>query len=84
MENFMFHRLESVETDKFRLSFFNSLTNLKIILICSPRAQGEKALLIRVYQLYGEYVKNNTFYNQGQPLKAKKFDSSVQELFNKK
>ena len=84
MENFMFHRLEHVQTEKFKISFFNSLTNLKIILVCAPRVQQERRLLVRVYELYGDYVKNNTFYNPGQPLKGKDFDARVQEIFKSK
>ncbi len=63
MEHFIHYRLESVSTSKFKINFFNSFTNLKIILITSLNAKNVKQKLMQVYELYSRFLRNNAFYS---------------------
>lgn len=55
------HRLVNIKTDKFTLHFFNSMTNIKIIILTSTEYEvGDK--LNRVYKLYSELLRNDWRY----------------------
>ena len=65
MEHFIIHKLETVKTSKFHINFYNSYTNLKIILISAPDAKNVKAKLNQVYVVYSKFLRNNSFYAVG-------------------
>ena len=83
MEHVISHKLESVKTDKFVLHFFNSLTNLKIILLTSQDCQNVKSKMLIVYTLYSDFVRNNWRYMSGQPIKSKEFQEDIDKIFQK-
>lgn len=62
MEHFIVHKLETVRTSKFHIHFYNSYTNLKIILIAAPDARNIKTKLNQVYMVYAKFLRNNSFY----------------------
>lgn len=62
MEFVISHRLLSVNTNKFTIHFFNSLTNIKIILFTSPGVTEVEDKLKKVYRMYSEFVRNNWKY----------------------
>ena len=63
MKNFINHRLETIVTNKFKIHFYNSFTNLKIFMISSVGAKTVKNKLARVYEVYGNFLRNNATYS---------------------
>ena len=62
MEHFIVYKLSHLDTPKFRISFFNSFTNLKVILISAHGAKNIDKKLVQVYEFYSKFVRNNAFY----------------------
>ncbi|KAK9480722.1 Sybindin-like protein [Lipomyces japonicus] len=66
--------IEVLETEKFRLQCFQTLTGIKFLLISEPRQQNTDAILRRVYELYADYVVKNPFYEIEMPVRCEQFD----------
>lgn len=62
MEHIITHRLLSVNTSKFSVHFYNSLTNIKIILFTDNNVTLVEDKLKKVYRMYSEFVRNNWKY----------------------
>ncbi|KAJ8100416.1 Sybindin-like protein [Lipomyces tetrasporus] len=66
--------IEVLETEKFRLQCFQTLTGTKFLLISEPRQQNTDAILRRIYELYSDYVIKNPFYQIEMPVRCELFD----------
>jgi hypothetical protein len=54
------HKLLEAET--FDLHCFQSLTGTKFLLAVEPKSSGVDVLMQRIYEMYGDYVMKNPFY----------------------
>ena len=62
MEHIGKDQLKLVKTKKFNIHLFNSITNLKIILVTSPLIDNADEKLEKVYFLYSQLLRNNWRY----------------------
>lgn len=70
-------------TTKYKLSIFESATNMKFILLSAVDEIDYSVLLRQVYaDAYVEYVKKNIFYNQGDKITCPAFQAKVREMFS--
>ncbi|KAH1331359.1 hypothetical protein KXV74_003051 [Aspergillus fumigatus] len=66
--------LESLETDKFRLTCFQTLTGTKFLLFTDPLMANIDAVMKKIYELYSDYVMKNPFYQLEMPVRCEAFD----------
>lgn len=79
--------LKSIETDKFSMFIFQTLTGVKFLLVTSPTEgdlnkgiEAAENLLRRIYTLYADFVMKNPFYEVDMPIRVDLFDRKVAEL----
>ncbi|KAG5617124.1 hypothetical protein H5410_016948 [Solanum commersonii] len=61
----------SFRTNTYKLSFMESPSGIKIILVTHPRTGDLRESLKYIYNLYVEYVVKNPLYSPGAPIKIK-------------
>ncbi|KAA8648331.1 hypothetical protein EYZ11_005740 [Aspergillus tanneri] len=66
--------LESLETDKFRLTCFQTLTGTKFLLFTDPLMGNIDTVMNKIYELYADYVMKNPFYQLEMPVRCEAFD----------
>ena len=66
--------LEFLETDKFRLTCFQTLTGTKFLLFTDPDMGNIDAVMKKIYELYADYVMKNPFYQLEMPVRCEAFD----------
>ncbi|RMJ23170.1 protein particle complex subunit [Aspergillus sp. HF37] len=66
--------LEVLETEKFRLSCFQTLTGTKFLLFTDPAAANVEDVMRKVYELYADFVMKNPFYQLEMPVRCEAFD----------
>lgn len=64
----------------FKLSCFQTLTGLKIILLTSPRQPQLEFILKRIYESYADFVMKNPFHTLEMPIRSERFDIALQRL----
>ncbi|KAL4958370.1 Longin-like domain-containing protein [Aspergillus filifer] len=69
--------LESLETDKFRLTCFQTLTGTKFLLFTDPLMDDIDIVMRGVYELYADFVMKNPFYQIEMPVRCERFDRGV-------
>ncbi|KAL3467315.1 Longin-like domain-containing protein [Aspergillus heterothallicus] len=69
--------LETLETDKFRLTCFQTLTGTKFLLFTDPAMPNVDAVMKTVYELYADYVMKNPFYQMEMPVRCEGFDRGL-------
>ncbi|KAF7175623.1 hypothetical protein CNMCM7691_009188 [Aspergillus felis] len=69
--------LESLETEKFRLTCFQTLTGTKFLLFTDPLMANIDAVMKRIYELYSDYVMKNPFYQLEMPVRCEAFDRHI-------
>ncbi|KAF2146541.1 uncharacterized protein K452DRAFT_262401 [Aplosporella prunicola CBS 121167] len=69
--------LEVLETAKFRLLCFQTLTGTKFLLFTEPTQPNTDAIIRRIYELYADFVTKNPFYTVEMPIRCEKFDRSL-------
>ncbi|KAF2088099.1 Sybindin-like protein [Saccharata proteae CBS 121410] len=69
--------LEVMETGRFRLTCFLSLTGTKFLLFTEPAQPNIDAILKRIYELYADFVTKNPFYTIEMPIRCEKFDRGL-------
>eukprot|EP01017_Pseudomicrothorax_dubius_P022070 TRINITY_DN2376_c0_g1_i4.p1 TRINITY_DN2376_c0_g1~~TRINITY_DN2376_c0_g1_i4.p1 ORF type:complete len:156 (-),score=34.51 TRINITY_DN2376_c0_g1_i4:154-621(-) len=74
-------KLETVISDTFRLSCFETLTGLKFIIITSLQSPDCRPLLKQMYELYADYVSKDPYHPADQPIKNATFERLVTALF---
>ncbi|KAJ6134705.1 Sybindin-like family protein [Penicillium sp. IBT 18751x] len=66
--------LEYLETDKFRLTCFQTLTGTKFLLFTDPMTGNVETIINKIYDLYADYVMKNPFYQLEMPVRCEAFD----------
>ncbi|OJD17413.1 hypothetical protein AJ78_02485 [Emergomyces pasteurianus Ep9510] len=69
--------IEVLETDKFRLTCFQTVTGTKFLLFTDPLMAGVDLVMKRIYELYADYVMKNPFYQLEMPVRCEAFDRHV-------
>ncbi|KKZ66727.1 hypothetical protein EMCG_07558 [[Emmonsia] crescens] len=69
--------IEVLETDKFRLTCFQTVTGTKFLLFTDPLMAGVDVVMKRIYELYADYVMKNPFYQLEMPVRCEAFDRHV-------
>ncbi|BCS30071.1 uncharacterized protein APUU_80374S [Aspergillus puulaauensis] len=69
--------LDMLETDKFRLTCFQTLTGTKFLLFTDPLMENVDVVMKGVYEIYADYVMKNPFYQIEMPVRCERFDRGV-------
>jgi hypothetical protein len=69
--------IELLETEHFDLRCIQTATGTKFFVTASPRTIGLDQLLRTVYDLYGDYVMKNPFYELEMPIRCELFDQNL-------
>ncbi|KAL1634381.1 hypothetical protein SLS56_002391 [Neofusicoccum ribis] len=69
--------LEVLETAKFRLQCFQTLTGTKFLLFTEPGQPNIDSIIRRIYELYADFVTKNPFYTVEMPIRCEKFDRGL-------
>jgi trafficking protein particle complex subunit 4 len=69
--------IESMETQYFRLSCFQTLTGTKFLLFTDPLAPNVDSLMKGIYERYADFVTKNPFYQLEMPVRVEAFDRSL-------
>ncbi|KAH6685241.1 Sybindin-like protein [Plectosphaerella plurivora] len=79
--------LEVLETENFRMQCFNTLTGTKFLIFTDTTQVNVDVTLRRIYELYGDYVMKNPFYQLEMPIRCEIFDrklsSYIREINNR-
>ncbi|PLN75415.1 Longin-like domain-containing protein [Aspergillus taichungensis] len=66
--------LEVLESDKFRLTCFQTLTGTKFLLFTDPLMTTVEPVIRKIYELYADFVMKNPFYQLEMPVRCEAFD----------
>ncbi|KAG0591083.1 hypothetical protein KC19_1G148100 [Ceratodon purpureus] len=70
----------SFRTNTYKLSFMESPSGIKLILVTDPRMGDLREALRFIYNnIYVEYVVKNPLYTLGQPFKCELFNSTLDQ-----
>jgi trafficking protein particle complex subunit 4 len=69
--------IETMETQYFRMSCFQTLTGTKFLLFTDPLAPNVDSLMKGVYERYADFVMKNPFYQLEMPVRIEAFDRSL-------
>ncbi|KAL4980958.1 Longin-like domain-containing protein [Aspergillus desertorum] len=69
--------LETLETDKFRLTCFQTLTGTKFLLFTDPLMDNVDVVMKGIYELYADYVMKNPFYQIEMPVRCERFERGL-------
>lgn len=67
-----------IETSKFAIHCFQTLSGIKFLLICDRGQFAPDAVMNRVYQIFSDYVMKNPFYQLDMPIRCDLFDRNIQ------
>lgn len=66
--------LEVLETERFRLTCFQTVTGTKFLLFTDPLMPNVDSVIAKIYELYADYVMKNPFYQLEMPVRCESFD----------
>ncbi|KAF3515430.1 hypothetical protein F2Q69_00009958 [Brassica cretica] len=69
----------SFRTNTYKLSFMETPSGIKIILVTHPKTGDLRESLKYIYGLYVEYVVKNPIYNPGSPIKSELFNTALDQ-----
>jgi len=69
--------IEVMETERFRLQCFSTLTGTKFLLFTEPNQPNIDTVIKRIYDLYADYVMKNPFYQIEMPVRCEAFDRKL-------
>ncbi|MFS8032830.1 putative trafficking protein particle complex subunit [Helianthus anomalus] len=69
----------SFRTNTYKLSFMESPSGIKIILVTHPKASDLRDSLKYIYNLYVEYVVKNPLYTPGTPIRSELFNTTLDQ-----
>ncbi|GMN44513.1 hypothetical protein TIFTF001_013719 [Ficus carica] len=69
----------SFRTNTYKLSFMETPSGLKIILVTHPRTGDLRESLKHIYNLYVEYVVKNPLHSPGTPIRCELFNTSLDQ-----
>jgi hypothetical protein len=72
--------IESLDTDRFTLHCFLTLTGLKFFVVAELGTPDLPAVLHSVYELYADYVLKDPFYESDQPIRCELFIQALGKL----
>eukprot|EP00298_Acanthocystis_sp_HF-20_P000982 c11369_g1_i1.p1 GENE.c11369_g1_i1~~c11369_g1_i1.p1 ORF type:complete len:144 (+),score=48.07 c11369_g1_i1:23-433(+) len=75
-----FYGIDFLEAGSFKLYCIHPAAGIKIFATAEPNTLGVADTLLRVHELYGDYVMKNPFYEMDMPIKCDKFDLSCRLL----
>ncbi|XP_054816954.1 uncharacterized protein LOC129316503 isoform X3 [Prosopis cineraria] len=69
----------SFHTNTYKLSFMETPSGIKIILVTHPRTGDLRESLKYIYNLYVEYVVKNPLYTPGSPVRSELFNTTLDQ-----
>nr|XP_043612190.1 trafficking protein particle complex subunit 1 [Erigeron canadensis]XP_043612197.1 trafficking protein particle complex subunit 1 [Erigeron canadensis]XP_043612205.1 trafficking protein particle complex subunit 1 [Erigeron canadensis]XP_043612210.1 trafficking protein particle complex subunit 1 [Erigeron canadensis] len=69
----------SFRTNTYKLSFMESPSGIKIILVTHPKTSDLRESLKYIYNLYVEYVVKNPLYSPGSPIRSELFNTTLDQ-----
>jgi hypothetical protein len=69
--------LEVLESDRFRMQCFQTLTGTKFLIFAEPNQPNIDVVVKRVYELYADYVMKNPFYQIEMPIRCEAFERNL-------
>ncbi|EGD96193.1 sybindin-like family protein [Trichophyton tonsurans CBS 112818] len=66
--------LEVLDTERFRLTCFQTVTGTKFLLFTDPLMPNVDSVIAKIYELYADYVMKNPFYQLEMPVRCESFD----------
>ncbi|CAN1751459.1 Trafficking protein particle complex subunit 1 [Linum perenne] len=69
----------SFRTNTYKLSFMETPSGIKLILVTHPKTGDLRDSLKYIYNLYVEYVVKNPLYTPGTPVKCELFDTALDQ-----
>ncbi|KAK7315156.1 hypothetical protein VNO77_33689 [Canavalia gladiata] len=69
----------SFRTNTYKLSFMETPSGIKIILVTHPRTGDLRESLKYIYNLYVEYVVKNPLYTPGSPIRSEMFNTTLDQ-----
>ncbi|PON58225.1 Sybindin-like protein [Parasponia andersonii] len=69
----------SFHTNTYKLSFMETPSGIKLILVTHPRTGDLRESLKYIYNLYVEYVVKNPLYSPGTPIRSEIFNTSLDQ-----
>ncbi|KAI9112958.1 hypothetical protein K1719_016072 [Acacia pycnantha] len=69
----------SFRTNTYKLSFMETPSGMKIILVTHPRTGDLRESLKYIYNLYVEYVVKNPLYTPGSPVRSDLFNTTLDQ-----
>lgn len=69
----------SFRTNTYKLSFMETPSGIKLILVTHPRTGDLRESLKYIYNLYVEYVVKNPLYTPGTPIKYELFNTTLDQ-----
>ncbi|POS87073.1 Sybindin-like protein, partial [Erysiphe pulchra] len=62
--------IEVLETENFRMQCFSTLTGTKFLLFTEPLQPNVDGIIVKIYELYVDYVMKNPFYQLDMPIRC--------------
>ncbi|CAK9168016.1 unnamed protein product [Ilex paraguariensis] len=69
----------SFRSNTYQVSFMESPSGIKIILVTHPRTGDLREALMYIYNLYVEYVMKNPLYTPGTPIRCELFNTTLDQ-----
>lgn len=69
----------SFRTNTYKLSFMESPSGIKLILVTHPKTGDLRDTLRHIYNIYVEYVVKNPLYVPGTPIKCELFNTNLDQ-----
>ncbi|XP_077223822.1 uncharacterized protein LOC143857288 [Tasmannia lanceolata] len=69
----------SFRTNTYKLSFMETPSGIKIILVTHPKTGDLMEALRYIYNIYVEYVVKNPLYSPGTPIRCELFNSTLDQ-----
>ncbi|XXG84837.1 hypothetical protein AAC387_Pa11g0059 [Persea americana] len=69
----------SFRTNTYKLSFMESPSGIKIILVTHPKTGDLREALKYIYSIYVEYVVKNPLYTPGTPIRCELFNTTLDQ-----
>lgn len=69
--------IESLQTSRFCMSCYQTLTGIKFLLFTEPVQRDAETVLRKCHELYSDYVMKNPFYSLEMPIRCEKFERAI-------
>ncbi|PWA03545.1 hypothetical protein BB558_000227 [Smittium angustum] len=72
--------IELIEANDTLLYCFQTPTGVMFILVVDPDQTNAEILLLKIYELYSDYVLKNPFHTPDMPIRSEMFDINLRNL----